>query len=369
MIKTKWKNAIGAVIIFLSIVKYYGTFFGINSLSKYIMILSILAATALILENRKEYNFFHLGVLIVSAMQFVLSKNITFVYTYYLCLGLFAVDYKFLIKIFIISNAILFSIYLGTNIAGLHPTEYLEGRNDFGFGNPNTAFISMFMIWSAYFCHIFYSKRKIDFILLFLMIFLMYTQTTTRTGLLTAVMTFVAFFILKKINLENKVMKLFVVSFPIVMSLLSVIISVFLSNNYFINKVLSHRPIYWHSYIMHSSKGMNLFGYAPNIRDILFTQRMPLDSGYIWTLYSTGIIGYLLLVIMMCIGLYFLCKENKKDEILLVISILIYCFAESIMIDLATNIGLIFMVYGVSKLRVRKIFVDKEEKELTSNSI
>lgn len=354
MIKDKWKNRIGVTVIFLAIMKYYGVFFGFSNLSKYFMLISLLLATVLVITNIKRYTLVHYGIFAIFAVQFLLSKNITAIYTYYLCLALYNVDFKIIVKWFMIINAILFSIYLCMNLVGIHPTEYLEGRNDFGFGNPNTAFISMFLVWISYFYSIYNKKNKLDYVLLFLFVFLMYTQTTTRTGLLTAIMTIIAFFILEKVNLEKKWVKVFISGFPIFMTTLSLVFATVLSNNYFINKILSHRPLYWHSYVMHPSKGINLFGYPSNIRDILFTQRMPLDSGYIWTLYSSGLVVYTVLILMMTYTLYRLCVEKKRAEILLIVSLLIYCFAESIMLDLATNVGLILIVSGVSNLRFKR---------------
>lgn len=354
MINDKWKNKLGVAVIFLAIMKYYGMYFGFSNLSKYFMVISILFATALVITNIKKYKFIHYGIFAVFALQFVLSKNITAIYTYYLCLALYNCDFKVIVKWFMITNAILFSIYLCMNLAGIHPTEYLEGRNDFGFGNPNTAFISMFLVWISYFYSIYDEKNKVDYVLLFLFIFLMYTQTTTRTGLLTAVLTIIAFLILEKVNFENKWVRRLISIFPIFMTALSLIFATVLSNSYFINKVLSHRPLYWHSYVMHPTKGINLFGYPSNIRDILFTQRMPLDSGYIWTLYSSGLVVYTVLILMMSYTLYRLCIEKRKAEILLIVSLLIYCFAESIMLDLATNVGLILIISGVSNLNLKR---------------
>lgn len=369
MLNDKWKNRMGVAIIFLAIMKYYGVYYGFSNFSKYFMIISLLLSTVLILSNIKNYNLIHLGFFILAGLQFVLSKNITIVYTYYLCLALYAADFRTIVKWFMIFNAILFSGYLISNLVGIHPTEYIEGRNDFGFGNPNTAFISMFLVWSAYFYYVYDKKNKFDYILLFLLIFLMYTQTTTRTGLLTAVMTIIAFFILEKMNLKSKFSRIFISGFPIYMTILSLIIAVFLSGNYFFNSVLSHRPLYWHSYVMHPSKGINLFGYASNIRDILFTQRMPLDSGYIWSLYSSGVVIYIALMAMICYTLYRLCVENKKAEILLIVSILIYCFAESIMLDVATNVGLILIVSGVSKISFKNKKGAKEPHVLKKRSV
>ncbi len=369
MIKDKYKDKMGIAVIFLAIMKYYGVYFGFSNLSKYFMIISLLLATVLVFTNIKRYNLLHYGIFAIFAVEFLLSKNITAIYTYYLCLALYNVDFKIIVKWFMIINSILFSIYLCMNLLGVHPTEYLEGRNDFGFGNPNTAFISMFLVWISYFYTIYNKKSKLDYILLFLFIFLMYTQTMTRTGLLTALMTILAFFILEKVDLRKRWVRIFVSGFPIYMTILSLVFATVLSSNYFINKVLSHRPLYWHSYVMHPSKGINLFGYPSNIRDILFTQRMPLDSGYIWTLYSSGLVVYIVLMFMMAYTLYRLCIEKKKAEILLVVSLLIYCFAESIMLDLATNVGLILIVAGVSNLSLNKlklIVINKKSKKIKS---
>ena len=168
-------------------------------------------------------------------------------------------------------------------------------------------------------------------------------------------MTIIAYAILKQADLSKRIHRIFIASFPIFMSVLSLVMGTVLSSSYFLNKVLSHRPLYWSLYLLNPSHGINLFGYAANIRDILFTQRTPLDSGYIWTLYSHGIIVYFALIAMMTWALYYLCKENKKDKILLIVSLLIYCFAESIMIDVATNIGLILVVQTLTHLDIKNI--------------
>lgn len=363
MLKKNWENYAGIAVILFAVLKYYVPFFGFTSLIKYMMVLSLVLSTALIAKNIRKFNIIHFVLILIFGLQFVMSKNITILYTYYLCMAVYVIDFRFMMKWFITINIVLFTAFMATNLLGINPTEYLEGRNDFGFGNPNTSFICMFIIWSSYFYYIFYSEKKIDYILMFSMVFLMYTQTMTRTGLLTAVGTVVAFMILKLIDVRKKYCKILIGSFPMLMTILSLFITVFMSDNYLINKVLSHRPVYWKSYIMHPEKGINLFGYSPNIRDILFTQRMPLDSGYIWTLYSSGVIVYVIIILLMCYTLYKLCEEDKKDQILLMVSILIYCFAESIMVDLTANISLVLIIYGILKLGVKKT----DFKKLSNN--
>ena len=364
MLKEKWKNPLAGILMFLMVTKFYIVYFEFASISKYLMVSSLLISTILIVYNRKNYRLAHLIFFVLAGLQFVMSKNITMFYTYYICLGLSAVDFRRLAKIFIVINCVYFAAFLVLNLVGIHPTEYIEARNDFGFGNPNSAFICMYLIWSAFYYLIFDSTRKLDYILMFSMVFLMYTQTTTRTGLLTAIMTIVAYLILKHADLSKRFYKIFVVSFPTLMSVLSLIIGTVLSSSYFLNKILSHRPLYWSLYLLNPSHGVNIFGYAANIRDILFTQRTPLDSGYIWTLYSQGILVYIGLIFMMSWALYYLCKENKKDQILLIVSLLIYCFAESIMIDVATNIGLILVVQTMNFLDIGRFRSRNKEVEI-----
>lgn len=355
MLKEKSKNLLAGMLMFLMVTKFYIVYFEFASVSKFLMLFSLVLSTILIIDNRKSYNWVHLAFFGLAGIQFFMSKNITVFYTYYICLGLAAVDFRKLAKVFVVINCIYFALFLVSNLMGIHPTEYIEARNDFGFGNPNSAFICMYLIWSAFYYLIFDSNRKSDYILMFSMVFLMYTQTTTRTGLLTAIMTIIAYAILKQADLSKRIHRIFIASFPIFMSVLSLVMGTVLSSSYFLNKVLSHRPLYWSLYLLNPSHGINLFGYAANIRDILFTQRTPLDSGYIWTLYSHGIIVYFALIAMMTWALYYLCKENKKDQILLIVSLLIYCFAESIMIDAATNIGLILVVQTLTHLDIKNI--------------
>lgn len=343
------------VLVFLFVIKYYGTYIGYENFSKYFMAATIGVSLILCLIKIKKYNLAHLLIGVVFGLHFLATKNITILYAYIMCLGLLDADFKRIIKYYMIINAFMLSLYLVMNLTGIKPTEYLEGRNDFGFGNPNTAFVSMFLVWISYFYSIFYSRSKRDYAVLILMIFLMYTQTMTRTGLLSALATFVAYLILKSVDTRKRIHSLWISSFPILMTLLSLLIGTVLSNNWLLNNILSHRPIYWHTYIAHPTSGINLLGYASNIRDILFTQRMPLDSGYLWSLYSMGLLSYAVMILSISFSLYKLCKEDKKDMILLTTGILVYCFAESIMIDLATNISLLLIAYGVGRTNIKKL--------------
>src|SRR5699024_4813708 len=103
MLNDKCKNSLGVAVIFLAIMKYYGVYFGFSNFSKYFMLISLLLSTVLIISNRKQYNIVHIGFLLLAGLQFVISKNITVVYTYYLCLALYAADFRVIVKWFTIT--------------------------------------------------------------------------------------------------------------------------------------------------------------------------------------------------------------------------------------------------------------------------
>lgn len=351
MIKDNYKNYMAAIIIALSSLKYYTTFFEMTSIVKYIMIVCLALTSILIISNIKKYNFIHFILFCVIIVGYRFSKNITLLYTFFICLGLYAADFKYIVKWFLIVNSLLFSIYLGTNLLGIHPSGYIDGRNDLGFGNPNTAFINMFIIWNAYFYLTYNNRKLVDKVILFLMIFLMFSQTNTKTGILAAIGSIIFYWIVNYIDVRKKIWSIIIALFPIAITILSLALSTVLSRNLFFNRVLSHRPLYWSTYISGTQKGLNLFGYPPNIREILFTARVPFDSGYMWTMYSQGIVAFTVLLIAISITLYMLCKYNRKAEIVLMSSLLIYSFAESILIDVTTNISIVLIVWGIYMLR------------------
>ena len=155
MLKEKSKNLLAGMLMFLMVTKFYIVYFEFASVSKFLMLFSLVLSTILIIDNRKSYNWVHLAFFGLAGIQFFMSKNITVFYTYYICLGLATVDFRKLAKVFVVINCIYFALFLVSNLMGIHPTEYIEARNDFGFGNPNSAFICMYLIWSAFYYLIF----------------------------------------------------------------------------------------------------------------------------------------------------------------------------------------------------------------------
>ena len=106
MFKNKWRNLFGIIIVFMAVFKFYGDFFDMNSFSRYIMVLSLGLSTIMIASDIRKFNITHLLVLLLASVQFVMSRNITMVYVYYLCLGLYTCDFRLLVKWFMVFNAI-----------------------------------------------------------------------------------------------------------------------------------------------------------------------------------------------------------------------------------------------------------------------
>lgn len=341
-------NLLGMILTFFIVCKYYSnTLFAGTPMSKISMILTGLLAVILILNDIKKYNIYHILLFLFFIVQFVISKNISLIYSYTLALGIMNVDFKKVVKVYFISSLVFVIMFMLANLLGIRPTEFINGRNDFGFGNPNGAFVAAFLVWVSYLYLRFDNLDKYDAIFLVIFPVLVYSQTQTRTGILTIIATFIILFIFKKMDINNKIVKLFATLIPSILSLISIIIAYGFYDNYKLNRVLSHRPQYWHDYLSHGEYGLNLIGYRSDIREIVFSPRLPLDSGYIWGLYSSGIVAFVLLIAIYTYAIYTLCNQNKKAEVMLIMAILIYAFAESILLDLGTNITFIFVAYAL----------------------
>lgn len=345
-------NLVGILLTVFIVCKYYSnSLFAGTPVSKISMILTILLSLVLIVNDIRKYNVFHYLLFGFLAVQFIITRNITLIYSYILALALINIDIRQTMKTYLISNILFFIIFIIANILGIKPTEFINGRNDFGFGNPNGAFIAAFLVWISYLYLKFDDLDKKDAVFLVVFPMLIYSQTKTRTGLLTIIATVIILFILKKVDLRDKVFKILATFTPVTLSLISIIIAYGFNDNYKLNRVLSHRPQYWHDYLSNGQYGLNLIGHRSDIREIVFTPRLPLDSGYIWSLYSSGIIAFVLLISIYTYAIYTLCKQNKKAEVMLIIAIFIYAFAESILLDLGTNMTFVFVAYALYILR------------------
>lgn len=341
-------NILGILLTVFIVCKYYSnSLFAGTPVPKISMILTIVLSLVLIVNGIKKYNVLHYLLFGFLVIQFILTRNITLIYSYMLALGLINIDIRKIMKTYAIANLIFLIIFIIANTVGIKPTEFINGRNDFGFGNPNGAFIAAFLVWISYLYIRFDNIEKKDILFLLAFPIIVYTQTQTRTGLITVIGVVILLVAFKFIDVRKKWIKIFLASTPFILLGMSLIIAYGFNEHYMLNRVLSHRPLYWYQYLSNTEYGLNLIGYGSNIREIVFNPRLPLDSGYIWGLYSSGIIAFILLMAIYTYAIYQLCNQNKKAEIVLILSIFIYAFAESILLDLGTNITFVFVAYGL----------------------
>ena len=82
MLKEKSKNLLAGMLMFLMVTKFYIVYFEFASVSKFLMLFSLVLSTIIIIDNRKSYNWVHLAFFGLAGIQFFMSKNITVFYTY-----------------------------------------------------------------------------------------------------------------------------------------------------------------------------------------------------------------------------------------------------------------------------------------------
>lgn len=346
------KNSILAALIFF-IVARYQTMSLNYTIYKVSMIITGILAFVLIINSIKKYNILHYILFIIFAVQMVIIRNPNLLYVYFLALAFIECDMEFVIKVYMISNIVFFISYLLMNIMGIRETDLVKGRNDFGYGNPNGAFIGMFTIWMSYLYLRFDDMDIIDILILFVFAMVMYKQTNTRTGLMTvfAVMIMIPF--IKKFNTSNIIMRYLIPAIPIGIAVLSLVIAFVFKENAFLNDVLSSRPDYWNRYLTHPVNGLSLFGHPSDVKEYLFVPKLPFDSGYLTLIYTFGIIGFVVFMSFYTFSVYKLCMENRKKDIIFIISIRIYAFAESMFTDLATNLSIVYIVYAIGFVNLK----------------
>jgi hypothetical protein len=128
-------------------------------------------------------------------------------------------------------------------------------------------------------------------------------------------------------------------------------------NNKSLNVFLSGRPQIWHEIIYNSGYPIKFLGYDNNIIKVFSAKRgiqYALDGSFVSLLFINGILIFvaLLLVYIYTIKHYL----NKKDyfKILMLISLLTYCFIEPMFLDIAENITLFLIFEPLMKFNFGK---------------
>lgn len=346
-------NFLSTIIVALIVSKRYGDILVDNTIfsspSKYILLIIMLISIINIYLNYKRLKISDIIIAYVLLIQFIVTKNGVLLFSYISILGIKYHNINKTIKIYFITNLLFFIVIIILNKANLKPSLIIKTYDDLGFGNPNTAYISFYLIWLSYLYLRFNKTNYIEKILLITTPIIMYSITHSRTGLVTILFTIAFSLFLKYINFEddskkNKFILIILSSIPIIITIISLVIGYKFNENTLLNNVLSTRPLCWNRYLKHPDKPLNLIGYDNNIRHTLMGGAIPLDSGYISNIYINGVIIYALFIILYSYTIYLTYKNKKKKNLVLIMSILMYSFAESITLDLSTNISLILLI-------------------------
>lgn len=362
------KEILAYICVFFLISKYYIDIIlkGAHSPIPKMFLLGALACAVLLLGIKllsKQVYKIEVFIGSIFIIQFLITGNTLFLLAYIFSIALGQVEFGKIMKCYFLVSISYFLTMIILGDKGLIAIDYMGIRSDLGFKNPNTAFISFFMVWSSFLYLCLKSKEyndsdkkldnyelKLDLCkglgtaVLFIFPLIVYSETKTRTGLLTVILIFMFIIMIKFLEKKSISLK-FLEYIPQLFTLLSVGLAFLLGNNWVINKFLSDRPKYWDMYLTHWKYGLNLQGHDNNIRDIVFSERLPLDSGYVFGLYVGGVIIFIIFIKMISLSIRQLVKEEKIAEIVFMVSILIYSFAETILLDVNTNPALILIFY------------------------
>ena len=367
-----FKEILAYLCVFFLISKYYIDIIlkGLHSPMPKMFLLGALACAVILLGIKvlsKQVYKIEVFIGSIFIIQFLITGNTLFLIAYIFSMALGQVEFRKIMKCYFLVSLSYFLSMIILGDKGLIIIGYMGVRSDLGFKNPNTAFFSFFMVWSS-FLYLYlkskecksseqklaYSELKLDLfkdlgiVILCIFPLIVYSETKTRTGLLTVALIFMFIIMIKFLEKKNISLK-FLEYIPQLFTLGSVGLALLFGNNWITNKFLSDRPKYWDMYLTHWKYGLNLQGYDNNIRDIVFSERIPLDSGYVFGLYVGGLIIFIIFIKMLSLSIRQLIKEEKIAEIVFMVSILIYSFAETILLDVNTNPALILVFYYAFK--------------------
>lgn len=369
-LKSKQMQYIFNILIIVLLGKFYlSTLMPNNFPTKYLLILGVaismfIVINTIIFRSVKCYLYENRLYLIFAFIVLCISLytgNGEWLYTVIILMGLKEYDFEEFMKSYLIISIIYFIVIITLNILGIKPTNiFYDGslkRYDLGFNNPNRAMFAVFIIWISYF----YVKGKFlsvkDKLILLILPVLIYIPTRTRTAILTMIVITIIFIILNFIDIKNKKIAISLSSIPLVISLISFTLATIFYNNPLLNNILSRRPQIWGMFFGNSEYPIKLLGYDNNIVDIMANGgNLTLDNAYISLLFKNGIIMYCIMMGIYTLMIYYLSKKGDKISIILVISILIYSFGESMFIDISSNpsLMLIPIVFNHIQENIRK---------------
>ena len=367
-LKYKYKPKIGVKIkyLFYSLMFLCISKFHLNNLIpqnppiKVILCLAILISIIIVIHfNRYNLNYINFFIVIFGIS--IITKNGELIYTFIILLALKEFEPKDIIKSYLIINLFYFIITIVLNKAGilesskLYYTSNMVIRDDLGFGNPNRAFLSFYLIWISYLYIKFETYNIKHRIILITSAIIMYNITYSRTAFITIVLTMIIVEIIRIVDIKKN--HIIIALIPTIIVSITLFIGYRMNNSIIMNEILSKRPQLWNLFLNNDMYKINLFGYDNNIIEYMSRgSKLALDNSYIYILFKNGIVTFLMIIGIYTLMLYMYGKYNKKKEVIIITSILIYSFGESILTDISTNITLIYIYIVLSSIKFKNLY-------------
>lgn len=326
---------------------------------KLILCLAILISIIIIIYfDRFNLNYINFSI-IISGIS-IITKNGELIYTFIILLALKEFEPKDIFKSYLVINLFYFIITIVLNKAGileskLYYTSNMVVRDDLGFGNPNRAFLSFYLIWISYLYIKFETYNIKDRIILIVSAIIMYSITYSRTAFITIVLTMIIVEIIRIVDIKKN--HIIIALIPTIIVSITLFIGYRMNNSIIMNEILSKRPQLWHLFLNNDIYKINLFGYDNNIIEYMSQgSKLALDNSYIYILFKNGLVIFLMIIGVYTLMLYMYGKHNKKKEVIIITSILIYSFGESILTDVSTNITLIYIYIVLSSIKFKNLY-------------
>lgn len=302
---------------------------------------------------RKKHNTTELMLFFIACILYLFTREGSILTIILLSISIIDINDDYVVKSYMIITSIFIisSILFGTfapDYVRASETHYrvigsdYVARQTFGFGNPNSTFLFILPIYAGYIYFRFDKYNVYDRIVLLLTTLFIYSRTMSRTGVITIIAILLMVEILRVLDFNKyKIMaKLFKLS-PLILLIISLIISILFANNPALNSVLASRPRYWNKYIVTEGNLFTLFGnsYSPDMKLM-----NPLDSSYIYILAMLGIVSLVIFIGLLYKGISIFIEKNEKKYLVIVMMFVIYAFAENILLEIGYNFTIILLV-------------------------
>lgn len=350
------------IYIFIALITF-GKGIGLSASNKIYIALFfvgfVLATVKILMEKYSRNEIIVLGSIIgIGILDAIIGKNMTILFTAVIIACLKNIDLKKIIKIMFITRLITFiaMIILPTigiisnNIIPFYRDGQIINRYAFGFEHPNLAhssFALILILWG----YIYFEKINLFKIVgCEICNFLLYNFTYSRTGFLIVTIYLIFIYVMKK---SNKLMHILPKLLNITL-VICIIISFALAIGYskidFITKMdrlftgrIKYMNMLWRNYSI------------PIIGQEIYPHIL-IDNGYFSLIYQGGLLAFIWYIYIAFKTNKYIVANKKNTEMIIIITLYIYCIFESYYTNILMNPSLVFFAY----------YIFKDKKELNS---